>query len=387
MLTRRQFALAALAQVAPRRPNVLFVLCEGWRRQERPGAAVTRMAEEGVAFTRAYVANPAGGPSRASLHTGRYPHAVSVPWDGQTLAAEYVCLADGFATAGYETGFVGKWDLDGAVGATRRGYAYWADGATPDGRVDLAVAYLRKARTAPYFLFVSLGAGRGGKAEASEELAVRENVPAAKLAGARRALAAYSAACLEMDARVGRLLAEVGEDTLVVFTSDHGAMLGSHGVEGAGVFQEESAGVPLVMRWPGRLAAGAQQDWLFANVDLAPTLRGLCGVAAMEEAQGEDRAALVLGGGNGARPESVYLQGELGTPGEWRMVIRGWDKLVVDRALKVTHLYNLAQDPFEKDNLVVDRASIRRQEELLALMRRWIIKTADRVPYPGAMRR
>ena len=387
MLTRRQFALAALAQVAPRRPNVLFVLCEGWRRQERPGEHVGRLAAEGVAFTRAYVANPAGGPSRAALHTGRYPHAVSVPWDGQSLAAEYVCLADGFATAGYDTGFVGKWDLDGAQGAGRRGYAYWADGATPDGRVDLALAYLRKARTAPYFLFVSLGAGRGGTVEPSDELAVRENVPAAKLAGARRALAAYSAACLEMDARVGRLLAEAGANTLVVFTSDRGEMLGSHGLEGAGVFQEESAGVPAVMRWTERLAAGSQQDWLFNNVDLAPTLRGLCGVAPMEEAQGEDRAALVLSGGNGARPESVYLQGELGTPGEWRMVIRGWDKLVVDRALKVTHLYNLAQDPFEKDNLVVDRASIRRQEELLALMRRWIIKVADRVPYPGAARR
>ena len=387
MLTRRQFALAALAQVAPRRPNVLFVLCEGWRRQARPGAQVGRLAEEGVAFTRAYAANPAGGPSRAALHTGRYPHAVSVPWDGQTLAAEYACLADGFAKAGYETGFVGKWDLDGALGATRRGYAYWADGGTADGRVELAVAYLRKKRTAPYFLFVSMGAGRAVKGEAAEDLAVRENVPAAKLADARRALAGYAAECLEMDARVGKLLAEAGEDTLVVFTSDHGAMVGSHGLEGAGVFYEESAGVPLVMRWPGRLAAGSQQDWLFDNVDVAPTLRGLCGVDGIEDAQGEDRSALILDGGNGARPESVYLQGELGTPREWRMVIRGWDKLVVDRALKVTHLYNLAQDPFEKDNLVVDRASIRRQEELLALMRRWIIKTADRVPYPGAMRR
>ena len=65
------------------------------------------------------------------------------------------------------------------------------------------------------------------------------------------------------------------------------------------------------------------------------------------------------------------------------MVVRGWDKLVVDRELKVTHLYNLAQDPFEKDNLAGDRGTIRRQEELAALIRRWIIKTGDRVPFPG----
>ena len=55
------------------------------------------------------------------------------------------------------------------------------------------------------------------------------------------------------------------------------------------------------------------------------------------------------------------------------MVVRGWDKLVVDRELKVTHLYNLAGD----------RGTIRRQEELAALIRRWIIKTGDRVPIPG----
>lgn len=377
-----------MAQVAPRRPNVLVILCEGWRRQARPGAAVGRLAAEGVAFTRAYAVNPSGGPSRAALHTARYSHAVSVAWDGQPLAAEYACLADGFGKAGYETGFVGKWDLDGATGARRRGYAYWADGGTAEGRATLGVEFLRKPRTAPYFLFMSLGVGRGAKAAVDEGMALRENVPTAKAAEARRGLTAYGADCLDLDAQVGRLLAAAaGADTLVVFTSDRGAMLGSHGLEGAGVFYEESAGVPLVMRWAGKLTAGTQQDWLFSNVDMAPTLRGLCGVEGIEEAQGEDRSALILGGGNGTRPESVYLQGELGTPQEWRMVIRGWDKLVVDRALKVTHLFNLAQDPFEKDNLVVDRASIRRQEELLALMRRWIIKTADRVPYPGAARR
>lgn len=308
---------------------------------------MARLAADGMAFPRAYAANPAGGPSRAALHTGRYPHAVAVPWDGRALAAEYACLADGFAKAGYETGIVGKWDLDD-VRDVRRGYAYWADGGTADQRAALAVTYLRKQRTAPFFLFAALGKMNGDQA----------------------------------DGLVGRVVAEAGPETLVVVTADRG--LGTRGTPGS--FLEESVGVPLVMRWTGRLAAGTEQDWLFNNVDLAPTLRGLCGIAAMEGAQGEDRAALILGGGSGERPESVYLQGELGTPREWRVVIRGWDKLVVDRALKVTHLYNLAQDPLETDNLAVDRASIRRQEELLALMRRWIIKTADRVPYPGAAR-
>jgi arylsulfatase A-like enzyme len=137
------------------------------------------------------------------------------------------------------------------------------------------------------------------------------------------------------------------------------------------------------MRWPRQLAAGTQQDWLCNNIDIAPTLRGLCGLGPLENAHGEDRSELVRNKGVGARTESIYVQGELGTAREWRMVIRGWDKLVVDRELKPTHLYNLAVDPLEKDDLIIDRATIRRQEELLALMRRWINKTGDRVPYPG----
>ncbi len=433
MLTRRQFAFAAALQ-ARRRPNVLFVLCDQWRRQTLPSAGdrgliapnLARLAREGVDFPRAYVSNPVCTPSRATLQTGRYAHACGMPWNNRQLPPGTPCLAEAFAAAGYKTGYIGKWHLDGEgkpgfvpPGARRRGYQEWAafnrghayfnavyfrdedkpvaiDGFEPDGQTALAIDFLRRHQADPFFLFLSFGPphtprrppDRHAATYKPANFSLRDNVPKAYEAKARAGMAGYYGLCTALDENVGRLLAELdtlrlANDTIVIFTADHGDMLGSHGLEYKGVWYEESAGVPLLIRWPARLPAGSRQDWLFNNVDMAPTLRGLCGLPPIEDAQGEDRSELILAGGRGSRPESTYVQGRLGTKGEWRMIVRGWDKLVVDAELKPTHLYNLAQDPFEMDNQVGDRATVRRQEELLALMRRWILKTGDRVPYPG----
>ena len=426
MLTRRQFGFAAALQER-RRPNVLFLLCDQWRRQtELIAPHLDRLKAEGVEFTRAYVANPVCAPSRAALQTGRYPHAVSMQWNGLRLPLEYPCLADAFAEAGYKTGYIGKWHLDGGEdpgytppGPRRRSYQYWAafnhahsyfdflyflddakgvkaSGYEPDHQTGLALEFIRKNQGGPFLLFVSFGPPHGpyrpperhAATYKPESIPLRENVPAAFEAAARKTTAAYYGLCSSIDDNVGRMLQaldefQIASNTVVVFTGDHGDMLYSHGLEDKKFWYEESAGVPLLMRWPGQLAAGTKQDWLFNNIDIAPTLRGLCGLPPIEGAHGEDRSALIRNRGAGERPESIYAQGELGSPREWRMVVRGWDKLVVDRELKVTHLYNLAQDPLEKDNLAGDRGTIRRQEELAALIRRWIIKTGDRVPFPG----
>jgi len=433
LLTRRQFGFSAALQ-AERRPNVLFILCDQWRRQNMPGFGdkdliaphLSRLTGEGVEFTRAYVSNPVCAPSRAALHTGRYSHSVSMQWNGRLLPLEYPCLSHGFAEAGYKTGYIGKWHLDGGdrsahtpPGPRRRGYQYWAafnhghnyfdfsyfgddpepvkvSGYEPDYQTGLALDFIERNRASPFLLFVSYGPPHGpyrpparhANTYKPEALTLRDNVPAKFESEARKLMAGYYGLCSSIDDNVGRLLTALDEKglagkTIVVFTSDHGDMLRSHGLEDKQFWYEESSGVPMLMRWPGQLAAGGKQDWLFNNIDVAPTLRGLCGLPPIEGAHGEDRSALIRNKGTGERPESIYVQGELGSEREWRMVVRGWDKLVVDRELKPAHLYNLAQDPLENENLVGDRGTIRRQEELLALMRRWSIMTGDRVPFPG----
>ncbi len=71
--------------------------------------------------------------------------------------------------------------------------------------------------------------------------------------------------------------------------------------------------------------------------------------------------------------------GRLRSEGEWRMLVRGLDKLVVNSGLEVTHLYNLGQDPQETANLAADSAERRKRDEMLALLRRWILRTGDRL--------
>jgi arylsulfatase A-like enzyme len=181
--------------------------------------------------------------------------------------------------------------------------------------------------------------------------------------------------CLCVAQRAGiegllRTLEETGlaPDTIVALTSGDG---------GDGGPREESARVPLVVRYPGRIPGGQTIEFLVSTVDLAPTLAAWCGVEVPPSMQGRDLSDLLVTG-RGDPPESVYAEGHLGRADEWRMVVRGWDKLVVNTRLEVTHLYNLGQDPLETTNLAADGAERLKRDELLALLRRWILRTSDR---------
>jgi len=141
--------------------------------------------------------------------------------------------------------------------------------------------------------------------------------------------------CSSLDNSVDRLMRALDEqhlteDTIVLFTSDYGNMLGSHGHEGANLPFEESARVPLVIRYPREIKAGRTHDFPLSNADLMPTLLGVCGVPIPDGTQGQDLSTL-LTTGHGPHPESVYCLGKLGAADEWRMVVRALDKLVVDR--------------------------------------------------------
>ena len=144
------------------------------------------------------------------------------------------------------------------------------------------------------------------------------------------------------------------------------------------ICRTKSRPIPLLIRYPRRIRAGTRTDALISNVDYAPTLLSLCGVKAQRTMQGVDLAGL-LTRAKGSSPESIYAEGGLGQPHEWRMVVRGRSKLVVNSALRPTHLYHLGEDPYEQENLVARPASRRNSEELQALLRRWAARTGDRV--------
>jgi len=102
--------------------------------------------------------------------------------------------------------------------------------------------------------------------------------------------------------------------------------------------------------------------------------------------QGQDLSAWIATG-QGVRPESIYCVGKLGFTGEWRMVVRGLDKLVVDLDLNVTDLYNLGQDTDEMENLAQDSSQELKRDELKALLKEWMRRTGDRMDPSGLKKR
>ncbi len=415
-----------------RKPNILFVLADQWRPQTLPSSGdpdlvapnLARLAREGVHFNRVYATNPVCTPSRASMLTGRYPHACQMPKNDLQLPLSEICLADRLKSAGYDTGYIGKWHLDGderpgfVPPERRRGFDYWAafnrghnyfdstyfrdspdpirpGGFEPDYQTNLAVDFIRRNRTNPFYLYLSWGPPHTPRTPPPkfkdfyqpDQFHLRPNVPESYAQQARHGLTGYYGLCSALDENFGRVLkavddAGIADDTLVVFTADHGDMVGSQGLEHKGVPYEESARIPLLMRYPRRLRAGTKSDLLISNADYMPTFLGLAGAAIPSAVQGLDQSAAIFSGKDGPR-ESLYAYGKLNTPQQWRMVIRGRDKLVIDAKEEVTHLYNLADDPYEQTNLAAELSHSRSRDELKAHLLDWRRRLGDRMDPSG----
>jgi arylsulfatase A-like enzyme len=212
-------------------------------------------------------------------------------------------------------------------------------GYEPDGQTDLAIRWLREQRdpASPFCMILSYGTPHDpwNRENCTEESwkqfqGVEFPYPASYLPendpyadawarfkpGEREQLPqwmrGYYAMTANLDGNLGRLLAAVdemglAEDTILVFTSDHGEMFGAHGRRAKNIFYDEAARVPFVLRWPGRAAAASACDACLATVDIMPTLLGLAGLEVPREAEGMDLSARVLGR-PGREPEAALLQ-------------------------------------------------------------------------------
>ena len=177
-------------------------------------------------------------------------------------------------------------------------------------------------------------------------------------------LRVYYAMNTSLDEQFGRILKaldelDLTEDTIVVFTSDHGEMFGAQGRIQKMTFYEESVRVPLLIRWPEHVPAGRVSDACMAMPDLMPTVLGLMGLPVPEQVEGMNLAPLALGR-SGPEPEFAFLQGMghtyLWEDGfEWRglrdkqytyAVYRSDGKeLLFDNLADPTQTRNLAEDP------------------------------------------
>jgi arylsulfatase A-like enzyme len=315
LIDRRKFLLTplALAVAADATPNLVLMTPSGWRGQAVPwdGAPdlnapnLEAFGKQSVVFSRTYCASPKPDLGQTALLTSKYPHDAKP--DDEALRPLKKCMPEEAVKAFEKTPFA-------------------VQIVFPD---PASIHQPQPAMLHP-----------------------RGNVPSGVEPVARQALARFYGHCAWIDERIGEILAaldklNLAEDTIVAFTSDCGQQLGSHRVEGYDVPFEESVRIPLAIRYPRKLKPDARE--LASQVDIMPTLLALGGMEIPEGVQGVDLFGKTP-------PEVGYSEGRLGEEGEWRVMVRGFDKLVATPKGEITHLYNLADDPFELTDLVRDPA-------------------------------
>lgn len=218
--------------------------------------------------------------------------------------------------------------------------------------------------------------------------------------GWRAVRARYYGNVTLIDRSVGKILAALEEsgqadNTIVVFTSDHGEMVGDHGILGKTVLYEESVKVPLLIHVPWLSNQQRMIGGNISHIDLVPTLLDLMGESIPEHLQGESRVS-VLNGGATLSENDVFIQWNRNDghprPGEaevnpamstpWRSVISADRWKLNLSAHDQCELYDLNTDPCETVNYFDDPKCRDRIQDLADRIRQWQMQTDDRVPLP-----
>jgi len=428
---------ARRAEVArSRKPNVVFVFADQWRAQATGYAGnkdvktpnLDRLAEQSVNFSNAVSGCPVCSPFRASLMTGRYPLTHGVFLNDVPLNNEAVSLAQAYKRAGYETGYIGKWHLNGnrrlafIPRELRQGFEFWkAIGCThnynnsyyyADEDVRLkwdgydAIAQTREAQKyirehaggKPFILVLSWGPPHAPYHTAPEKyrkmfdpatFRLRKNVPAEQSQQARKTLAGYYAHIAALDECIGALwetLREAGieEDTVFVFTSDHGDMLHSRGQMKKQRPWDESIRVPFLVHYPAAIGKrGRTIDMPINSPDIMPTLLGLCGIEIPDTVEGSDFSDVVRGK---AEPRDNAALISCPSPfGQWTRAQGGREYRGV-RTRRYTYvrelkgpwlLYDNQEDPYQLKNLCNDRRYAELQADLEKLLSEKLKETRD----------
>jgi arylsulfatase A-like enzyme len=419
-------------------PNVVFVFGDQWRAQAAGYAGNTtvrtphldRLAGGSINAVNAVAGCPVCSPYRASLLTGQYPLTHGVFVNDVGIRPDSVSLATAFAGAGYDTAYIGKWHVDGRGRTSvtprerRLGFDYWKavecthrynesvyyDGDAPEPRTwdgyD-AIAQTRDARRyildhaggMPFLLVLSWGPPHAPYGSAPAEfralyrpdaLPLRGNVPDDVADRAREDLAGYYAHCTALDSCMGVLIetireAGIEDDTLLVFTSDHGDMLGSHGRWKKQQPWDESVRVPFLLRYPARFGrAGRRVDGPVDAPDIMPTLLALSGLEIPGSVEGLDFSEHLEGGADPSGGAAVLM-----CPhpfGQWSRPRHGGREYRGLRTTRYTYactldgpwmLYDNREDPLQLHNRAADPGRAVLRDELDALLRARLSERGD----------
>ena len=256
----------------------------------------------------------------------------------------------------------------------------------PDAQVDMTIEQLKRLSSSekPFALFLSIGT--------PHDPWVPENVPAeylerfrdkdfslppnylpdndphadawARLSYEERQelpewMRVYYAMVANLDDNIGRLLNAIREmgldqNSIIVFTSDHGELFGAHGRRAKNIFYDEAVRVPFLIRWKDHLKEGVKRDFIFNTVDIMPSLLSMMGLPVPKEVEGCDLSSCIKGESDteaGALmmctgPTAIFGDGQ-----EWRAIRTKKYTYAVFKSDGQELLFDDQEDPFQMNNL------------------------------------
>jgi len=317
---------------------------------------IDALAENGALCTNFYATSPVCTPSRAAFVSGQYPHETGAFSNNEHLKDEVVTFATILGKQGYATGYAGKWHLDGfgkPQWAPKRNFgfldnrymfnrghwkkltdtpqgpkvdtglkpSYAVDGATDknfstDWLADKTIEFMKMNKDKPFCYMVSIPDPHGPDTVRAPYNTMysemkfmkphtanksRKDVPSwAAPKGGRDNDAAYFGMVKCIDDNVGKIMKALKaegltDNTIVVFTSDHGDLRGEHGRQNKNVPLEGSAKIPFVVQWPAGIKPGKRIDQALGCVDFLPTALGMMSCKTSGKESGRDASAFFLG--------------------------------------------------------------------------------------------
>ncbi|MFW6336929.1 MAG: sulfatase [Phycisphaeraceae bacterium] len=422
----------------PARPNILFICtdqqtasamsCAGNPHLHTP--AMDSLAEQGVRFTHARCAQPLCNPARASFFTGRYPHNAGPTGNNERVREELIPQSLGrvMGDAGYACGYAGKWHvphgkpdpefgfeslvgmIDPQVVPAVSGFWDRCESESPD-KPWFAVAsfdnphniceWARRqplpwgevpephgVKNCPPLPANHMGLAEEPIAFASEKISSPGIYPTEGWTTEmwRRYRYAYFRLCEKVDAEIGKLLDNLRQrggldNTMIVFTSDHGDGIGEHRWNQKTCLYEVVVRVPMIVRPPGGREPSTSDTLVNNSIDLMPTILDYAGVDTPEGMAGRSVRPAVEGDAD-AGPENVFLQTRFwsahshSTLGR-AVVGRKWKYVVYQWGAHREQLFDLESDPGEMVNLVDFHGAREVLSERRRTLRQWADDTGD----------
>ncbi len=421
-------SVASAATASSRPPNIIVILADDmgpgdlgcYGGMQAPTPRIDRLAREGTRFTQYYSASPICSPSRAGIITGMHPARWRITSFLQTKKGNAACEQDDFLdprapslprtlkAAGYATAHIGKWHLGGGRDVTEapkfaaygydEGVGTWESPEphpditatnwiwSPQDKVkrwdrtaffvDKTLDFLDRHRDGP--CFVNLWADDVHTPWVPDDVSDKKDLPKN-----------FHPVLAEFDQQIGRLLdglksRGLEENTVVVFTSDNGALPTFDGARSGGfrgnklALYEGGIRMPFIVRWPGRVPAGRVDDRsVLVAPDLLPTLSALAGakLPTAHTLDGSDVSAIWRGGVQAKRGPVYWEYGRNGgdafkfgpDPSPTLAVRRDHWKLLINPDGSRPELYDLATDAKEANNLAAAQPEIVRDLKQLVM--------------------